>query len=99
MTYLFVQSACLPKTQHVLLCSTCLTPVTLVTLAPPSPTLPPGNQKTLRPPRFDGVTSMLYHHHGINTGFSGAYNEYFGPQVRAGGWGGGVCLSAVCVCV
>lgn len=31
--------------------------------------------------RFDGVTSMLYHHHGINKGFSGAYNEYFGPQV------------------
>jgi 1,4-alpha-glucan branching enzyme len=30
--------------------------------------------------RFDGVTSMLYHHHGIDTGFSGSYNEYFGPQ-------------------
>lgn len=28
--------------------------------------------------RFDGVTSMLYHHHGIGTGFSGDYNEYFG---------------------
>mmetsp|Transcript_7040 Transcript_7040/g.15465 ORF Transcript_7040/g.15465 Transcript_7040/m.15465 type:complete len:773 (+) Transcript_7040:158-2476(+) len=28
--------------------------------------------------RFDGVTSMLYHHHGINTGFSGNYHEYFG---------------------
>ncbi|QDZ19197.1 starch branching enzyme [Chloropicon primus] len=28
--------------------------------------------------RFDGVTSMLYHHHGINTGFSGNYEEYFG---------------------
>ncbi|KGN47537.1 1,4-alpha-glucan-branching enzyme 1, chloroplastic/amyloplastic [Cucumis sativus] len=27
--------------------------------------------------RFDGVTSMLYHHHGINMGFSGNYNEYF----------------------
>lgn len=27
--------------------------------------------------RFDGVTSMLYHHHGINTGFSGNYKEYF----------------------
>lgn len=24
---------------------------------------------------------MLYHHHGIDTGFSGAYHEYFGPQV------------------
>eukprot|EP00879_Flechtneria_rotunda_P011602 GHRR01012119.1.p1 GENE.GHRR01012119.1~~GHRR01012119.1.p1 ORF type:complete len:733 (+),score=193.09 GHRR01012119.1:150-2348(+) len=30
--------------------------------------------------RFDGVTSMLYHHHGIDVGFSGAYHEYFGPQ-------------------
>jgi len=28
--------------------------------------------------RFDGVTSMLYHNHGIGTGFSGDYNEYFG---------------------
>lgn len=27
--------------------------------------------------RFDGVTSMLYHHHGIDVGFSGNYNEYF----------------------
>ncbi|KAI1471636.1 carbohydrate-binding module family 48 [Daldinia caldariorum] len=31
--------------------------------------------------RFDGVTSMLYHHHGIGTGFSGGYHEYFGPDV------------------
>ncbi|ORY32704.1 glycoside hydrolase, partial [Rhizoclosmatium globosum] len=31
--------------------------------------------------RFDGVTSMLYTHHGMGTGFSGGYNEYFGPQV------------------
>ena len=29
--------------------------------------------------RFDGVTSMLYAHHGIGTGFSGGYHEYFGP--------------------
>uniref|UniRef100_H3C3Z1 1,4-alpha-glucan branching enzyme n=1 Tax=Tetraodon nigroviridis TaxID=99883 RepID=H3C3Z1_TETNG len=28
--------------------------------------------------RFDGVTSMLYHHHGIGVGFSGDYSEYFG---------------------
>eukprot|EP00835_Amoeboradix_gromovi_P003146 NODE_198_length_15297_cov_0.486182.p2 type:complete len:527 gc:universal NODE_198_length_15297_cov_0.486182:9303-7723(-) len=28
--------------------------------------------------RFDGVTSMLYKHHGIGTGFSGHYDEYFG---------------------
>lgn len=31
--------------------------------------------------RFDGVTSMLYHHHGIGTGFSGGYHEYFGAEV------------------
>jgi len=28
--------------------------------------------------RFDGATSMVYHHHGIGTGFSGDYNEYYG---------------------
>ncbi|KAL5508118.1 GLC3 [Sanghuangporus vaninii] len=28
--------------------------------------------------RFDGVTSMMYIHHGIGTGFSGDYHEYFG---------------------
>uniref|UniRef100_T1JBA1 1,4-alpha-glucan branching enzyme n=1 Tax=Strigamia maritima TaxID=126957 RepID=T1JBA1_STRMM len=27
--------------------------------------------------RFDGVSSMLYHTHGIGHGFSGDYNEYF----------------------
>lgn len=27
--------------------------------------------------RFDGVTSMLYHHHGINMTFTGNYSEYF----------------------
>ncbi|CAG8512397.1 7782_t:CDS:10 [Paraglomus brasilianum] len=31
--------------------------------------------------RFDGVTSMLYVHHGIGTGFSGGYHEYFGSTV------------------
>ncbi|KAM9088092.1 1,4-alpha-glucan-branching enzyme isoform 2-T2 [Megaptera novaeangliae] len=31
--------------------------------------------------RFDGVTSMLYHHHGIGQNFSGGYHEYFGLQV------------------
>ncbi|RKP36917.1 glycoside hydrolase superfamily [Dimargaris cristalligena] len=31
--------------------------------------------------RFDGVTSMLYLHHGIATGFSGNYEEYFGGAV------------------
>jgi len=34
--------------------------------------------------RFDGVTSMLYTHHGIGTGFSGGYHEYFGPNVDMG---------------
>ncbi|KAL9059153.1 MAG: hypothetical protein Q9162_001371 [Coniocarpon cinnabarinum] len=31
--------------------------------------------------RFDGVTSILYTHHGIGTGFSGGYHEYFGGGV------------------
>ncbi|KAF9974905.1 alpha-1,4-glucan branching enzyme [Actinomortierella ambigua] len=31
--------------------------------------------------RFDGVTSMMYHHHGIGFGFSGNYHEYFGDSV------------------
>jgi 1,4-alpha-glucan branching enzyme len=30
--------------------------------------------------RFDGVTSMLYHHHGLGHAFSG-YDEYFGKTV------------------
>ena len=28
--------------------------------------------------RFDGVTSMMYVHHGLSVGFSGDYSEYFG---------------------
>eukprot|EP00887_Chlorella_sp_A99_P001269 scaffold14.g1269.t1 len=32
--------------------------------------------------RFDGVTSMLYHHHGIDVGFSGGYHEYFSPATN-----------------
>jgi len=28
--------------------------------------------------RFDGVTSMMYHHHGLQMNFSGNYGEYFG---------------------
>lgn len=28
--------------------------------------------------RFDGITSMLYHSHGIAHGFTGHYDEYFG---------------------
>lgn len=35
--------------------------------------------------RFDGVTSMLYTHHGIGTGFSGGYHEYYGPNVDEDG--------------
>jgi hypothetical protein len=31
--------------------------------------------------RFDGVTSMLYLHHGIAYGFTGDYHEYFNPSV------------------
>ncbi|KAF7261467.1 hypothetical protein EG68_01170 [Paragonimus skrjabini miyazakii] len=31
--------------------------------------------------RFDGVMSMLYHHHGLMTSFSGNYGEYFGLSV------------------
>lgn len=31
--------------------------------------------------RFDGVMSMLYHHHGLMTNFSGHYAEYFGLSV------------------
>ena len=30
--------------------------------------------------RFDGVTSMLYHHHGLKGGFS-SYDDYFNDQV------------------
>ncbi|TRM68156.1 glycoside hydrolase family 13 protein [Schizophyllum amplum] len=30
--------------------------------------------------RFDGVTSMMYTHHGIGAGFSGGYHEYFGES-------------------
>jgi len=35
--------------------------------------------------RFDAVTSMLYHHHGIGVGFSGDYREYFGPHIDVDG--------------
>jgi len=28
--------------------------------------------------RFDGVTSMMYHHHGLSYAFTGGYDEYFG---------------------
>ena len=32
--------------------------------------------------RFDGVTSMLYHHHGIDRSFGGGYADYFGPDAN-----------------
>lgn len=35
--------------------------------------------------RFDGVTSILYKHHGIGVGFTGNYNEYFGGDVDPDG--------------
>ena len=28
--------------------------------------------------RFDGVTSMMYKHHGLQVGATGNYDEYFG---------------------
>lgn len=31
--------------------------------------------------RFDGITSLLYEHHGINYGFTGNYNEYFNDNL------------------
>jgi len=33
--------------------------------------------------RFDGVTSMMYHHHGLQTTFTGNYGEYFGMATDA----------------
>lgn len=32
--------------------------------------------------RFDGVTSMLYEHHGSGRAFSGDYHEYFGKDAQ-----------------
>lgn len=32
--------------------------------------------------RFDGVTSMLYHHHGLEMAFSGDYHQYFGLETN-----------------
>ena len=34
--------------------------------------------------RFDGVTSMLYHHHGVNYCFSGDYHEYYNKYLNHG---------------
>nr|CDS27499.1 expressed protein [Hymenolepis microstoma] len=36
--------------------------------------------------RFDGVMSMIYHHHGLNTNFSGSYDDYFGLSVDTESW-------------
>ena len=35
--------------------------------------------------RFDAVTSILYHHHGIGHCFTGGYSEYFGLQTDLDG--------------
>jgi 1,4-alpha-glucan branching enzyme len=35
--------------------------------------------------RFDAVTSILYHHHGIGIGFTGNLKEYFGFQADVDG--------------
>ena len=35
--------------------------------------------------RFDAVTSILYHHHGIGYGFGGGYHDYFGLQTDLDG--------------
>jgi len=35
--------------------------------------------------RFDAITSILYHHHGINYGFTGNYKEYFNEQCDSDG--------------
>lgn len=35
--------------------------------------------------RFDAVTSILYHHHGIGVGFTGAYHEYFSMKTDVDG--------------
>lgn len=32
--------------------------------------------------RFDGVTSMIYEHHGIGVGFTGKYEEYFNGNLE-----------------
>ena len=32
--------------------------------------------------RFDGVTSMLYNHHGLEMEFSGDYKQYFGMETN-----------------
>ena len=32
--------------------------------------------------RFDGITSMLYHHHGINHTFTGEYSGYYDNQLN-----------------
>jgi hypothetical protein len=31
--------------------------------------------------RYDGITSMMYKHHGIGYGFTGNYHEYFNENI------------------
>jgi 1,4-alpha-glucan branching enzyme len=35
--------------------------------------------------RFDGITSLMYTHHGVAYGFSGNYNEYFSENTEMDG--------------
>jgi 1,4-alpha-glucan branching enzyme len=35
--------------------------------------------------RFDGVTSMMYHHHGLQMVFTGNYNECVSLSATKGG--------------
>ena len=36
--------------------------------------------------RFDGITSMLFTHHGLNYGFTGNYDEYFNSALDIDSW-------------
>jgi 1,4-alpha-glucan branching enzyme len=42
--------------------------------------------------RFDGITSMMYLHHGMSYGFSGGYHEYFGDSTDQSAVGMFGCL-------
>ncbi len=33
--------------------------------------------------RFDGITSMIYTHHGVAHAFTSGYDEYYHPDVRS----------------
>ena len=44
---------------------------------------------------FDGVTSMMYTHHGLQMAFTGDYNEYFGMATDVAPWSTS-CSPATC---